>query len=66
MTQQVESDLEVNGVVAIESIVVEEVCLNYDQSYCLIYVRNIGSTTVTINNVLIETDNCGNIPDIAG
>ena len=57
MTLQVENDLEVDGVVATESIVVEEVCLNYDQSYCIIYVRNIGSTTVTIDNVLIETDN---------
>lgn len=58
MTNQVENDLEVNGVVATESIVIEEVSLNCDQSYCTIYVRNIGSTTVSIDNVLIETDNC--------
>ena len=57
MTVQVENDLKVDGVVATESIVVEEVSLNYAQSYCIIYVRNIGSTTVTIDNVLIETDN---------
>ena len=55
MTVQVEDDLETTGVASTESIVIEEVSLNYDQSYCVIYVRNIGSTTVSISNVLIET-----------
>jgi len=54
MTVQVEDDLKTTGVASTESIVIEEVSLNLDQSYCVIYVRNIGSTTVSITNVLIE------------
>jgi len=57
MTVQVEDELEATGVASTECIVIEEVSLNLDQSYCVIYVRNIGSTTASINNVLIEKGN---------
>ena len=44
-----------SGVVATERIVVEEVSLMASQTNCVIYVRNIGDTAVTINDVIIET-----------
>ena len=46
-----------SGVTATERIVVEEVSLMASQTTCIIYVRNIGDTAVTINDVIIQTPN---------
>ncbi len=51
-----------SGVTATERIVVEEVNLKNGITTCTLYVRNIGTTTVTISNVLISSaDGTGQI-----
>jgi flagellin-like protein len=51
-----------SGTTATERIVVEEVNLKSGQTTCTVYVRNIGKTAVTINNVLISlADGTGTI-----
>ncbi len=61
VTSQNQESWQLSGTIATERIVVEEVNLKYNQSdICSIYVRNIGKTSVTINNVLITAPN-GNI-----
>jgi flagellin-like protein len=52
-TSQTQESWQTSGVIATERIVVEEVDLNIVDSDCTVYVRNIGKTAVTINNVLI-------------
>ncbi len=49
-----------SGLIATERIVVEEVNLKGGATSCNIYVRNIGKTAVTINDVLIVAPN-GNL-----
>jgi len=54
VTSQNQESWQLSGTIATERIVVEEVNLKYNQStICSIYVRNIGKTTVMINDVLI-------------
>ena len=60
ITSQNQESWQLSGTIATERIVVEEVNLKYSQTTCSIYVRNIGKTTVTINNVLITAPN-GNV-----
>src|SRR4030066_1445302 len=57
VTSQNQESWGLAGTNAQERIVVEEVNLKYYQTNCTIYVRNIGKTTVTINNVLITAPN---------
>lgn len=60
LISQSRDSTEASGIIASERIVIEEVNLKIGQTYCTIYVRNIGTTTVTINDVLIQKEN-GNI-----
>ena len=61
VTSQNQESWRLSGTITTERIVVEEVNLKYNQSdICSIYVRNIGKTSVTINDVLITAPN-GNI-----
>jgi flagellin-like protein len=54
VTSQNQESWQLSGTIATERIVVEEVNLKYNQStLCSIYIRNIGKTSVTINDVLI-------------
>jgi len=55
MSSQSQDSWNQSGITATERIVVEEVNLKFAQPTCTIYVRNIGKTAVTINNVLITT-----------
>jgi uncharacterized protein (UPF0333 family) len=55
LTVQTKSEVEAQGVTATESIVIEEVSLGTNQQYCIVYLRNIGKTAVSINDVLIQT-----------
>jgi flagellin-like protein len=57
MSSQTEGSWQASGTAATERIVIEEVNLRADQSFCTIYVRNIGKTAVGINDVLIVTEN---------
>ncbi len=58
VTSQNQESWQLSGTIATERIVVEEVNLKYNQSnICSIYVRNIGKTVVTINDVLITAPN---------
>lgn len=52
-TSQTQESWETSGLVATERIVVEEVDMEVVPQNCTVYVRNIGTTAVTINNVLI-------------
>ena len=59
MTSQTQDSWQQSGVTATERIVIEEVSLVGNPTLpakqsCTIYVRNIGETSVTINNVLIS------------
>ena len=58
VTSQNQESWQLSGTIATERIVVEEVNLKYNQStICSIYVRNIGKTEITINDVLITAPN---------
>lgn len=45
------------GTIATERIVIEEVSLKANQDSCTIYVRNIGKTAVTVDNIFIVLAN---------
>lgn len=45
------------GTIATERIVIEEISLKTNQASCTIYVRNIGKTAVTVDNVFIALAN---------
>ena len=45
---------QLSGVTATERIVIEELSLKGGETACTIYVRNIGQTAVTIDNVFIS------------
>src|SRR4030066_2464481 len=45
------------GTIATERIVIEEISLKSNQASCTIYVRNIGKTAVTVDNVFIALAN---------
>jgi flagellin-like protein len=53
-SSQTEESWQTSGLIATERIVIEEVNLKAGSPTCSIYVRNIGKTTLTINNVLIS------------
>ena len=62
MTSQTQDSWVLSGLTATERIVIEEVSLKDGQTTCTIYVRNIGKTTVTINDILISlADGSGTI-----
>ena len=53
-TSETEDSWQLSGLIATERIVIEEVSLKADPAGCIIYVRNIGKTTVSIDNVFIS------------
>ena len=53
-TSETEDSWELSGLIATERIVIEEVSLKADIESCKIYVRNIGKTTASIDNVFIS------------
>ena len=53
-TSETENSWELSGLIATERIVIEEVSLKGDPDNCKIYVRNIGKTSVSIDNVFIS------------
>jgi len=46
---------ELSGLIATERIVIEEVNLKAETSSCTIYVRNIGKTAITVDNIFISS-----------
>lgn len=52
-TSQTQDSWQISGLIATERIVIEEVSLKFAQESCIIYLRNIGKTAVTVNDVLI-------------
>jgi flagellin-like protein len=61
-TSETENSWELSGLIATERIVIEEVNLKANMNNCTIYVRNIGKTTVSIDNVFISlSDNTGSL-----
>jgi archaellum component FlaG (FlaF/FlaG flagellin family) len=54
MTSQTEDSWETSGTIATERIVIEEVSLKAGTASCTIYVRNIGKTAVSVDNVFIS------------
>jgi hypothetical protein len=57
MTSQTEDSWETSGLIATERIVIEEVSLKAGTAGCTIYVRNIGKTAVSVDNVFISLSN---------
>ena len=57
MSSQTQDSWNQSGITTTERIVIEEVNLKYTQPNCTIYVRNIGKTAVTINDILITAPN---------
>ena len=53
-TSETEDSWELSGLIATERIVIEEVSLKAGIDGCVIYIRNIGKTTVSIDNVFIS------------
>jgi flagellin-like protein len=53
-TSQTEDSWETSGIIATERIVIEEVSLKAGAASCTIYVRNIGKTAVSVDNVFIS------------
>ena len=62
MTMETKSFWELIGLVTTERIVIEEVNLRGGESNSTIYIRNIGDTSITIDNIYISSpDNQLNI-----
>ena len=53
-TSETQDSWQLSGLIATERIKIEEVSLKFGMDSCTIYVRNIGKTTVTIDNVFIS------------
>lgn len=53
-SSETEDSWQLSGLIATERIVIEEVSLKADTTGCTIYVRNIGKTTVSVDNVFIS------------
>jgi hypothetical protein len=53
-TSQTQDSWQLSGLIATERIVIEEVNLKADAASCTIYVRNIGKTAVSVDNVFIS------------
>ena len=56
-TSETEDSWGLSGLIATERIVIEEVSLKAGTQNCKIYVRNIGKTTVSIENLFISLSN---------
>jgi flagellin-like protein len=56
-TSETEDSWELSGLIATERIVIEEVSLKNGTQNCTIYIRNIGKTSVSIDNVFISLTN---------
>ena len=52
---QTEDFWEASGLVVTERVVIEEVFMKSSDTTCTIYVRNIGKTAVTIDNIFITS-----------
>ncbi len=57
LTAQTKDSWQLSGVAATERIVIEEANLQVATQSATVYVRNIGESAVTINNVLISRSN---------
>jgi hypothetical protein len=55
MTAETRSFWEILGLVTTERIVIEEVNLKGGETSCTIYIRNIGETAITIDNIYISS-----------
>jgi hypothetical protein len=55
MTAETRSFWEILGLVTTERIVIEEVNLRGGETSCTIYIRNIGETAITIDNIFISS-----------
>ena len=53
-TSETEDSWQLSGLIATERIVIEEVSLKAGMDSCTIYIRNIGKTTASIDNVFIS------------
>jgi flagellin-like protein len=53
-TSDTQDSWTLSGTIATERIVIEEISLKAGTSSCTIYVRNIGKTTVSIENIFIS------------
>jgi flagellin-like protein len=56
-TSNTQDSWQQSGQTATERIIIEEANLQGGQSSCTVYIRNIGQTTVTINDILISLAN---------
>ncbi len=62
MSSETEDSWRLFGQIATERIVIEEVNLKAGNDSCTIYVRNIGTTTVSVDNVFISlSDGTGSL-----
>lgn len=62
MSSETEDSWQLSGLIATERIVIEEVNLKANIDNCTIYVRNIGKTTVSMDNVFISlSDGTGSL-----
>jgi flagellin-like protein len=62
MSSETEDSWQLSGIIATERIVIEEVNLKAGNDSCTIYVRNIGKTTVSVDNVFISlSDGTGSL-----
>jgi archaellum component FlaG (FlaF/FlaG flagellin family) len=55
-TSQTEDSWQTSGLIATERIVIEEVSLKGGLTSCTLYVRNIGKTAVSVDDVFISLD----------
>ena len=54
ITNETQGSWQTEGLIATERIVIEEVSLKANEPSCTIYVRNIGKTQVSVDNVFIS------------
>jgi flagellin-like protein len=56
VTVETQSFWDLSGLIATESIVIEEVWLRAGEQSCSIYVRNIGKTAIIVDDIFISSD----------
>ena len=56
-SSETEDSWQLSGLIATERIVIEEVNLKANMNNCTIYVRNIGKTAISVDNVFISLSN---------
>lgn len=61
MSGQTQDSWQLSGQAASERIVIEAVGLKVGQASCTLYVRNIGKTTVEINDIIISRANTSEV-----